>query len=257
MGQTLELYVKDESVESPYLTRSFKDEIIYPSYFEFEDFLDKEEVDLIHPSHESEIIFEKKRDVSKKEQKEILSEILDIAFKQKCNLDDINKISDSFLFTQQDLQKKEIYPKTFKNILLKIENYMNDNAEKLPQVHLVFDDESCNENSEIGEVVINNVNATIEGDLFNYIDFEKITTDNPFEVDYEKIRNKIHIKSYLEDYGKVNFFVDVEPIIFIDEKKYFTKTISKAEQFKEEFQRCYDFLDKAIKLDKKVLWEVW
>ncbi len=254
MGQTLELYVKDESIKSPFLSRSFKDEVIYPSYFEFEDFLNKEELDLICPSHENEIFFDKKREVTKEEQKEILSKILDVAFRQKGNLDDVNKISDSFSFTQQDTTKKEINPQTFKNILLKIENYMRENAEVLPYVHFVFEDEVCDDNSEIGYVSINNVEATIDGDLYCHIDFENILTDNPSgKVDYEEIRNKINIKSYGKDYGKVNFFVDVEPIIFIDGKRYFTKTISKAEQFREEFQRCYDFLDKVIELNKKVL----
>ncbi|WP_375561454.1 hypothetical protein ACE193_02550 [Bernardetia sp. OM2101] len=258
MGQTLELYVKDESIESPFLSRSFKDEIIYPSHFEFEVFLDDKELDLICPSHESEIILDKKREVSKEEQKQISSKILDIAFNKRDTLEDINKISDSFSFIQQDTPKKEINPQTFKNILLKIENYMKENAEILPQVHFVFENESLNENSEVRYISINNIDATINGDLFHYIDFENIATDSPSgEVDYEEIRNKINIKTYGEDYGKVNFFVDVKPIIFINSKKYFTKTVSKAEQFREEFQRCYDFLDKAIELDKKILWEVW
>ncbi|WP_338764565.1 hypothetical protein WAF17_22135 [Bernardetia sp. ABR2-2B] len=263
MGQTLELYVKDESIESPFLSRSFKDEIIYPSHFEFEGFLDDEELDLIRPSHESEIFFDKKREVSKEEQKQISSKISDIAFNKRGTLEDINKISDSFSFIQKDTPKKEINPQTFKNILLKIENYMKENAEILPQVHFVFENENCNENSEIRYISItdkngDNAEANIDGDLFHYIDFENIVTDSPLgKIDYEEIRNKINIKTYGEDYGKVNFFIDIKPIIFIDGKKYFTKTISKAEQFREEFQRCYDFLNKAIELDKKILWEVW
>lgn len=32
MGMDLDLYVDDESIESPYLTRSFKDEIIFENY---------------------------------------------------------------------------------------------------------------------------------------------------------------------------------------------------------------------------------
>lgn len=64
MGQTLDLFVSDDSIESPYISRSFKDEvIIHPSYFSLEDFLSEDEIKIITPNSTGEITIGNKRPV--------------------------------------------------------------------------------------------------------------------------------------------------------------------------------------------------
>jgi hypothetical protein len=61
--------------------------------------------------------------------------------------------------------------------------------------------------------------------------------------------------SNCSDYGKIDLHIEVKEKIEINNKVYFTKTITKSEQFENEFKKCYVFLNEAIKNDKKVLWE--
>jgi hypothetical protein len=64
MGQDLDLFVDDGSIKSPYLSRSFKKEIIFAWYINFEDFLSKDEIEVISPNISREIVTGKKRDLT-------------------------------------------------------------------------------------------------------------------------------------------------------------------------------------------------
>jgi len=95
---------------------------------------------------------------------------------------------------------------------------------------------------EITSIFINETEAFLEGNLYYYDE-------------YEKIRNKISVKSYYDDFGKIDFFVEATPEIKIGEQIFYTETITKSAQFSSEFQECYDFLNKVIAKNQKVLWE--
>ncbi len=239
MGQYLNLFVADDSINSPYLYRSFKDEIIFGRYINFSDFLTQDEVNIITPNTSGEIVLGKKRDATMLE-KAKLPIVLYKALNGKITLEEINKMRDKLVIRSQEIKDREREPERLKNALMQVEKYLNDKCTELPLVHYAYADSGLK--YEIGYTKINGIKAHLEGDLFYY-------------ENYEKVRNKINVKSYFKDYGKVDFFVEVKPEIEIAGKRYFTKSITKAEHFKDEFAACYSFLDLAIKAGKRVLWE--
>ncbi|MES2380981.1 MAG: hypothetical protein V4538_08065 [Bacteroidota bacterium] len=239
MGQNISLYVDDESIESPYISRKFKDEIIFEGYIKFSDFLSKDESAIVAPNSYGEIVLGKKRDATFLE-KAKLPIIMYKALQGTITVDEINKMRDELVVRSQKVNDRERNPESLKNALKRVEKYLTDKSSELPLVHFVYTDSELKD--EIGYVQIEGIKAHLEGDLFFY--------DN-----YDNVKNKIHVKSYNEDYGKVDFFVEVKPEVEIANKRYFTKSITKAEEFKDEFKKCYDFLDSAIKAGKSVLWE--
>jgi len=242
VGQALNLFVGDESIESPYLSRSFKDELIQPSYFSLKDFLSDDEIKIITPNSYGEITIGKKRKVTDSDTSKIL-EIFTKTLKGKSeNRNSIDKIFDDIYITSEKIEDRERDPVFLKKTIYKIQQYLQINASQLPLVHSIFNSKDLNEEEEIS-IIINGVKAFAECDIYYY--------DN-----YKSIRNKIHLRSYWEDTGKIDFYVSVEPEIIINKQKFYTKTISKAQQFEDEFEKIYDFLNEAIKLNKKVLWEI-
>lgn len=240
MGQVLSLYVDDESIESPYISGKFKDEIIFEWYIKFGDFLSKDEIDIVAPNSHGEIVLGKKRDATFSE-KSKLTYIVHKAIQGRITVDEINKMRDKLVVRSQKVSDRERDPESLKSALKRTEKYLTDKSSELPLVHFAYLDAELRD--EISYVNIDGIEAHLEGDLFYY--------DS-----YASFRNKIHVKSYLEDYGKVDFFVEVKPEIAIAGKRYFTKSITKAEEFKDEFNKCYDFLDSATKAGKRVLWEL-
>ena len=239
MGMHLDLYVEDESIESPFLTRGFQDEIIFEGYIKFTDFLSEEENKVVTPNSYGEIVLGTKRKATFFEKAKIPF-TLNKAVKGKISIEEINKFRAKLVHRSEKIEDRERDPLQLKEALKKIENHLMFNQNKLPLVHFVYETKELK--NEVNSIIINDVKTLIEGDLYFY--------DN-----YSEVRNKIHLKSYLDDYGKIDFFVDINPKILIDNKLYFTKTISKAEQFKEDFNRCYHFLDKAINNNQRILWE--
>lgn len=235
----LDLYVADESIVSNYLSRSFMREIIFEGHVKFKDFLNKEEEEIIRPNTAGEIYLGRKREATFFE-KVKMPFILHKAMKGKITVEEINKLSDKLVHRSEKIEDRERDPEKLKEALKKTEQYLQEKSNELPLVHSVYKTENLKES--VGTVMVNDVKAHIEGDLFYY--------DN-----YKEIRNKIHLKSYHEDFGKVDFFIDVAPKIEINQKTYFTKSITKAEQFAESFEDCYSFLEEVIKNNKKVLWE--
>lgn len=147
---------------------------------------------------------------------------------------------DDYLITSEKIEDRERSPEKLKNVLKKIQSQLIEKSSEFPLVHSVFKSKELKE--ETSFVTIDNVEAYIEGNLYYY--------DN-----YDSVRNKIHIKSYHDNYEKIDFYIDVKPEIKINNITYFTKSITKADQFESEFNACFNFLEQAIKTNKKVLWE--
>lgn len=241
MGQALNLFVGDESIESPYLSRSFKDEIIQASYISFKDFLSEDEIKIITPNSYGEITIGEKRQLKDSDTSKILEIITKRLKGKSANLNLIDKIFDDVYITSEKIEDRERDPEFLKKTIYKVQKYLQNNASQLPLVHSIFNSNEF-ELEEIN-IVINGVKGFIEGDIYYY-------------ENYKNIRNKIHVRSYWEDTGIIDFYVSVEPEIIINEQKFYTKTISKAQQFEDEFNKIYTFIDEAIKLNKKVLWEI-
>jgi len=235
----VDLYVEDESINSPFLIKSFIDEIIFERYLNFTDFLNTEENKIIRPNTYGEIVLGKKREASLAEKLKIPF-ILNKALKGNISVEEINKLRDKLVVRSEKIEDRERDPKRLKEALKKVESYLILNENKLPLVHFVYETKQLI--NEINHVMINDIESHVEGDIFFY--------DN-----YSELRNKIHIKSLHKDQGKVDIYIDIKPEIRIDSKVYFTKTITKGKQFEEQFNKCYNFLDIAIKNNKKVLWE--
>jgi len=235
----LDLYVHDKSIESPDIARSFKDEIIFEWYLKLNDFLLDEEIKVVTPNTYGEITIGEKKPLEKKDNAKILFKLSKILFgKERFN--SINDIFNEYLIISEKVEDRERNPENLKQALKKIENHLIKNSTKLPVVHSIYEDRQLKK--EVNQLEIGGINVNIEGDLF-YLD------------NYKYLRNKIQLKSYLDDYGKIDDLIEVKPEIQINNKIYYTKTKTKAEQFENEFKKCFSFLDKAIKLKKKILWE--
>ncbi len=239
MGVDLNLYVEDESIKGPYLKRSFKDEILFEGYLNFADFLNEDEIKIVRPNMEGEIVLGRKREATLIEKAKIPF-LLSKAMKGKISIVEINKMRDKLVIRSEKIADRERDPERLKEALKKVENYLFFKKDKLPLVHFVYETKALE--VEVNVVVIDGVQSDIKGDLFFY--------DN-----YLDLRKKIHLKSYFDDHGAVDFFIDVKPKIKLDNKIYFTRTITKSAQFAEDFENCYQFLDQAIEKNKKILWE--
>jgi len=239
MGMDLDLYVDDESIESLYLSRRFKDEIVFDSYLGFNFFLTSEEISIITPNVLGEITIGEKKPFKPKDKSRILDKISN-GLVGGGSLNNVDKIFEEFLVTSEKVEDRERDPVMLKSVLLKVEQTLKLKSDDLPLVHSIYSEKDCND--EISTVMVKGVKSYIEGDLF-------------YEKNYDRIRNKIQVKSYADDFGKVNFLIDVASKVIIDGIEYYTKSITKAQQFEGDFKLCYDFLDTAINQNKKVFWE--
>jgi hypothetical protein len=239
LGVQLDLYVNDESIESPWLSRSFLDEIIFEYYIQFNDFLTESEQKAIYPNPDGEITIEKKNELTEKDKAEIIGKLADTVTKEG-SITNVSNMLDQFVIKSEELKDRKRDPKFLKVALEKVQKELIKNSDSLPVVHSIFVDKQLTQ--ELGTIEVNGIKAHIEGDLY--------WLDN-----YPSIKNKIRLKSYLEDFGKVDIYVDVYPEMEIEGKTLYSKTINKAEQFAKEFNRCYQFLDEAIGGGKKILWE--
>lgn len=235
----LDLYVDDNSIESPYLSRRFLEEIIFDNYLNFSSFLSKSEIEIITPNSYGEIVINTSKPITTNEIDRISNEMSDL-LTTKSHKGTFDNLISNFVKRSEKLEDRERDPLKLKNVLQKVENQLISEYHKLPLVHLLYDENDLE--NEILSIKINNIEASIEGDLY-------------FEDNYDFFRKKIQIKSYSDDYGKIDLLLDATPIVEINNKNYIIKTISKAEQFKPEFQLCYKFLDEAISYQQKILWE--
>jgi hypothetical protein len=239
MSQSLLLYTHDDSIESPYLSKAFLDEIIFEWYIKLSEILDGEELKVIAPNILGEITIGQKKEFKTKDQPKLFSKLAK-AITGKINLNSINTIFDEFLVTSSKIEDRERDPAFLKSALEKVEIYLLENANELPLIHSLFDSESLE--NEVEKITIDGIEALVEGDLF-------------YDTDYANIRNKIQIKSYYDDFEKINLKVEVASKLTIDNRIFYAKSITKAAYFKSDFEQCYAFLNQAISLNKKVLWE--
>lgn len=235
----LDLYVADESIDSPILSKAFNSEVILHQYVRSKDFLSEAEAKILMPNIYGEIVLGKKREATFLEKARVPF-LLHQAFRGKITVEEINKLRDKLVHRSEKIEDRERDTSKLKEALIKLENYLISNADKLPLVHFVY--ESKEFLNKIEYVLIDGVGFDIDGDLF-------------LEENYPAVRNQISMKRYDEELGNVKFYMTVHPEILIDNKTYYTKSISKAKQFEEDFQKCYHFLDEALKNNKKVLWE--
>jgi len=239
MGQDLYLSVSDESIESPSFSRSFLEEIIFDRYVGLETFLTPEEVKLVRPNTEGQVTIGEKKPLREKDKQALLTKLAN-ALRGKGSLGSVNDLFDSYLLTSDKIEDRERDPSRLKGVLQKIEQHLIAKGDVLPLVHEAYLDKTFQQ--WVGIIMVDGARVLIEGDLF-------------YEDNYEQIRNSLQVKSYWEDAGKVHFFVTAKPKIEIAGETYFVQTMTKAEQFREYFQRCYDFLDEAMAQGKQVLWE--
>lgn len=234
----LELYVEDESIDSPFLQKAFIEEIFSPiSYLILEEFLTKEEVEILTPNPYGEIILGKKAGHTVKDRARTYQLLYQSMQPRKVSIDTINNFRDKFVHRSEALVDRERDPILFKKALSKIEHYMQTNSNHLPLVHTLYDSKE-----EAYFIKVNGVSCVVEGNLW-------------LEKEYSKKREYIRIKSYNEDYGKVDWLLSIAEEMSIGGVVYTSKSITKAQQFEEDFKKCYDFLDRAIEANKGILWE--
>lgn len=242
MSIELSLSFSDESLDGPNFSRAFREEVIFSGHIDFSTVLNQEEEKILQPNEEGSIVVGQKKSFKKRHQLKLWGLLLKL-LKGKESQQQLNKFLDEFSNNSELLEDRERDPQALKAALQKVEQAFIQQSAQLPLVHLVYEDPECQE--EVYGVEIEGITAHVEGDLFFYEHYETA------------LRGNIWVKSYLEDYGKIDLKIPVAPEIQINQQTYYTKTITKAEQFAPEFQAFYDFLELAIAQHKKVLWEWW
>jgi len=139
MGLELDLYVADESIDSPVLSNAFIEEVLLERHFEFSDFLSPEEEQLIKPNMYGEIVFGKKREATFFE-KAKMPFILRKAIKGKITVEEINKLRDKFVDRSEKIEDRERDPVLLKQALTKLETFLIQNADKFPFAEQFKDD---------------------------------------------------------------------------------------------------------------------
>ena len=168
----LDLYVYDESIDSPFLSRRFKDEIIFELfYLKFEEFLSKEEIKIVSPNTYGEITIGEKKPFEEKDKLKFLTKIAKVV-KGKGGFGSIDRMFDDYLITSEKVEDRERDPEELKNVLKKIQIQLIDKSSEFPLIHSVFKTKELKE--EIGYVMIDNVKGHIEGDLYHYDDYKRI-----------------------------------------------------------------------------------
>jgi len=66
----------------------------------------------------------------------------------------------------------------------------------------------------------------------------------------------IKFKEFLSKYETDIITPNYDGEIILSKKRGPTRTITKHEEFQNEFKECYDFLDAAIIAGRQVLWEI-
>lgn len=163
MSIELDLFVADESIESPWLSRSFLNEIIFENYIQFDDFLTGDEYDIIKPNAEGEVILGEKRKATLLE-KAKLPFIIHKAMKGKITVEEINALNDKLVHRSEKIEDREREPLPLKCVLKKVEEYLIRNSDTLPLVHSLFEEETLE--NEVFDIEVNGVIAKIKGDLF-------------------------------------------------------------------------------------------
>lgn len=242
MGIELSLTFSDDSLDGPHFSKAFKEEVIFSGHLNLDKVLLPEEAKILQPNEEGSIVIGQKKPFKKRHQFKLWGLLLK-SLKGKKTRQHLEDFVDQFSINSEELKDRERDPKAFKTALQSLEQAFIQQSASLPLVHLVYKDPTCQE--EVYAVEIEGIRAHVEGDLFHYDNYE------------EELRDKIWVKSYLEDYGKIDLKIPVAPSIQINHQTYYTKTLTKAEQFAPEFQAFYDFLDLAMAQNKKVLWEWW
>lgn len=240
MGIELSLSFSDEPLDGPNFSRAFKEEVIFAGHINWNTVLSQEEEKILQPNEEGSIVIGQKKPFKKRHQLKLWGLLL-TSLKGKKSSQQVQHFLDEFSNSSELLEDRERDPQALKAALQKLEQAFIQQSAQLPLVHLVYEDPECQE--EVYAVEIEGIAAHVEGDLFYYENYE------------EELRDKIWVKSYLEDYGTIDLKIPVAPSIQIHQQTYYTKTLTKAEQFAPEFQAFYAFLDKAIAQNKKVLWE--
>lgn len=233
MGSELYLTTTDDSLDMPSLSKNFKSEIIDAGlYFDHREYLTEPEIEILTPNYIGEVVLGEKKNNSLRSLAKLFSRMTD-AIKGKPV--DYNTLFDDFLVTSNKVEDRARAPAPLKAVLKKVQQYLIDNAERLPIVHVLYDTPDFQ--NEVWYIEMEGDTRYLSGDLWAEDDYDL------------RFRDKVMIG------GENGGYVEVKPLMEIGGQTLFTKTISKAEQFAGNFQNCFDFLDQAIELNEKILWE--
>lgn len=239
MGVELDLSVADECIESPFLHRAFLEEIVWASYINLEEILTKGECDVFSPNGCGEVTIKVKKKHNLLDRAKSYY-LLYKAAKGTLSLEEANRFRNRFVEISEAVEDRERNPVLLKQVLMKVEQFLKNNVAQLPLVHQIYTEIA---DEPIDYIDVDGIWCRVEGDLWH--------EDNSIEN-----RNKIRIKSYGEDYGKIDLLLPIAPKMKIGGTSYQVKSLSKAAQFEKDFSKCYTFLDEAIEKNKKILWEI-
>jgi len=129
MSVELDLYVADESIDSPVLSNAFLEEILWERHFKFSDFLSPEEAQIIKPNMYGEIVFGKKREATFWE-KAKMPFILRKAVKGKITVEEINKLRDKLVDRSEKIEDRERDSALLKQALAKLQDFLIHDTDK-------------------------------------------------------------------------------------------------------------------------------
>lgn len=240
MGAALHLYVADNSIESPMLSRSFKDEIIYEGYFRHGDILPKEDSLLLEPNPYGHITIGQKKKMRMKDRIGLIRKLA-MSINGKAQTDPAEAL-DEYLETSEAPEDRQRDPDLLQLAFQQVFAFMKKTAGKLPLLHTVHTRPDRSLKNKIEFITIDKKEYYLDGNLFYYRN-------------YPAWRHKLLVQAHGDKVDK-NFHVEVKPEINLGGQRLYTRTITKAEEFAPEFAGIDTFLQQAIKENKKVFWEI-
>ncbi len=242
MGWDLTLNVSDRSIEGPSLGRGFFYEIVWGRLFDLDAILTDEEREILEPNESGKVVLGGKKRLTAWDWFKILRNMKLSLFGSKRGFGHVGAVFDHMLDISEAVEDRERDPLLLKKVLEKLQRHLIDHAADLPHVHYVFRDPERTE--QVTYITIDGIEYEIDGAVEDAYEPE----------DYETYRNKIELRTrYTSPTDRM--LIDVLPQITIDELVYYTRTLSIAEYYADQFLVTFDFLDEAARLGKKVLWE--
>lgn len=234
------LSVEDSSFDEPVLSKWFYYEVVNGMLFSgFEEFLTEEEIEIFSPNIWGQITLDEKRPIKTRDKLKLFGKFGKVIL-GKASIDDVDEFFEKLYVVSYEIKDRVRDPVKLKNVIKKVQHHLIDNSSIFPLVHGIFKDKERTERAR--HIMISDIQVEIEGNLSS-------------EDNYDELREKLRFKSYGDDYGKVDFCIDVEPEIFVENTTFYTTTRTVAQVYQKQFEECYKLLDYAIKENKKVLWE--
>lgn len=129
MALDADLYLADESIDPPDISKRFLEDVIWSYEIDYDAFLTKKERDILRPNPWGEIVLGRRREANFFE-KLMLPFVMKKALKGNLTVEEINKKRDKLVIRSEKIEDRERDPVFFKSALNKLSAHLPDQLKK-------------------------------------------------------------------------------------------------------------------------------